>query len=51
MKEESPLKLSALALLILVIGIMFSMVLVYAIVGVIQMVSFTIELISRGGYG
>jgi len=51
MNKETPLRLLAFALLVLVVGVMLCLVLAYAILGLVQMTTFTMELISRGGYG
>jgi hypothetical protein len=51
MLKALALKFSALTILVLVVGVIFTMALTYFIVGMVQVTSFLIELISRGGYG
>lgn len=40
-----------LALLVLIVGIAFVTFLGYAVLGLVQMTMFLMDLISRGGYG
>lgn len=51
MKNGTQLRLRLVSLLVLVIGIMFAMVLAYLVLGLVQLTMFTVEVISRGGYG
>ncbi|QFG09192.1 hypothetical protein PBI_SPORTO_4 [Arthrobacter phage Sporto] len=51
MINEKPLKLCAMAILVLIVGIVLCTFLAYAVLGLVQMTTFLMELISRGGYG
>lgn len=52
MDNESPLRLSVMAIITLVVGIVLATFLAYAVIGLVQMTLFLMELIGRGGsYG
>lgn len=51
MIRETPLRLCFLAVLVLIVGTVLCTFLAYAVLGLVQMTTFLLELISRGGYG
>lgn len=51
MTKETPFKFLCLAVLVFIVGITLVTFLGYAVLGLVQMTTFLMELISRGGYG
>lgn len=44
-------RFSAMSILVFMVGIVFTMFLTYAVIGLVALTTFLMEVISRGGYG